>query len=235
MIVGVTQAVQYYKQLQKETIKALNLRNELFQSQLKALKAQIHPHFLFNTHNAIISLMYKEENEKAILMLSKLSDLLRLTLERSESQIVTLKEEINFVNLYLDIQKIRFEDKLTIVENIEKDLLSIKIPSFILQPIIENALEHGVVPGSDTGIIELNITSNNLQMQIMVKDNGVGLNNYKEGIGLSNIRSRLAKIYNNNFELRLTDLKPTGTRVEITIPLFVNENNNEQYKLHYSG
>lgn len=221
LIAGIVQASEYYTKFQQKEIQTLHLKNQLIDSQLRALKMQIHPHFLFNTHNSIISLMYKGESDKAIKMLTGLSDLLRITLQRENEHLITLKEELDFTSIYLDIQQVRFNNRLSITKDFDGVNMNIKVPSFILQPIIENALEHGIGPYSDAGLLRLGITEYNGRLAISISDEGAGLTKkeFKEGIGLSNIRRRLKELYNENYEFIISNALPQGTKVEIKIPV----------------
>lgn len=225
LIAGVVQAAEYYKKFQKTEVQTLHLKNQLIDSQLRALKMQIHPHFLFNTHNSIISLMYKGETDKAIKMLTGLSDLLRITLQRENDHLITLKEELDFTSIYLDIQQVRFNNRLSIVKDFNGVDMNIKVPSFILQPIIENALEHGIGPYSDAGLLKLGIKEYNGILAISISDDGAGLTKkeFKEGIGLSNIRRRLKELYNENYEFIISNYLPQGTKVEIKIPVMYEQ------------
>src|SRR6218665_200805 len=140
-IVSLFIANQQYQQKQLETSL---LKSKLTQAQLQTLKMQLQPHFLFNTHHAIISLMVQNENENAIKMLSRLSDLLRLTLDKWDLQLITLKEELEYIHLYLEIQQVRFKNRLTVNIDVADELMPLNVPTFMLQPLVENAIKHGI-------------------------------------------------------------------------------------------
>ncbi len=225
LIAVVVQAFEYYTKFRQKEIQTLQLKNELIDSQLRALKMQIHPHFLFNTHNSIISLMYKGETDKAIKMLTGLSDLLRITLQRENEHLITLKEELDFTSIYLDIQQVRFNNRLSIIKDFGSVNMNAKVPSFMLQPVIENALEHGIAKYSDAGLLKLEISQVNGMLAISIIDDGAGVINkeFKEGIGLSNIRKRLKELYNQNYVFTIGNFSPQGTKVEIKIPVMYEQ------------
>jgi hypothetical protein len=160
-IVGAAHALDYYRKFRERELQASQLKAKLTQAQLQALKAQIHPHFLFNTHHAILSLMLKKENEAAMKMLTRLSDLLRLSLENTTAHEVSLKQELEFLNLYLEIQQTRFQDRLQVQMEIAPDTLHACIPNLIMQPLVENAIQHGIAPHSSAGVLEIRATRDN--------------------------------------------------------------------------
>lgn len=195
------------KSLVETELKNKQLEYELALAQLNSLKMQLQPHFLFNTHHAIISLMLQKENDKAILMLTRLSELLRLTIDKSDTQTISLKEEIDYMKLYLNIQQIRFQDRLRIEITIPKELHEFEVPTFILQPLIENAITHGIAPYSDAGLIRISATSANGKISISITDDGHGITgvlNSTSGIGIKNTRNRLSQLYGNRQRLSLS-------------------------------
>lgn len=227
-IVGVVQALEYFRQsqhykLEKSNLaaKASQLEAQLAQAQLKSLEMQLQPHFLFNTHHALIALLLKQENKQAIQMLSKLSDLLRLTMERSQRQMVSLEEEMAFLRLYLDIQQIRFQDRLKVMLHIPEELYPVQVPNMLLQPLVENALKHGIEPYSHAGKLEV-LASKQLDntLKLSVSDDGKGIefDTFVEGIGLQNTRQRLEQIYAAHFDLQLTNNPQGGATVAVSLP-----------------
>jgi two-component system, LytTR family, sensor kinase len=219
-VLGVNLSTQYFKKFQMEMLRAQALKSKLAQAQVQTLKMQIHPHFLFNTHNAIISLMNNNRNAEAINMLSKLSDLLRYTLEQTERQFVKLSDEIRYIEMYLDIQQVRFKDRLMVNYEIEPSTLEFSVPNFILQPLVENAIKHGIEPYSLSGrlIIKSKLKKDGLQLSVI--DDGAGVHNsIKEGVGIRNIRNRLATIYQGKSFFSLTNNEPKGAESFILIPL----------------
>lgn len=214
LIVGIVNVFIYITKYQvSETslieteLKNKQLEYELTLAQLSSLKMQLQPHFLFNTHNAIISLMLQKENEKAIGMLTKLSELLRLTIDKSETQTISLQQEIDYMKLYLSIQQIRFQDRLRIEIDIQKELADFEVPTFILQPLIENAITHGIAPYSDAGLIRISATKTDQTVRICVMDDGQGITgpllNNTSGIGIKNTRNRLSQLYGKHQSLKI--------------------------------
>jgi two-component system LytT family sensor kinase len=225
LIVATSQGIGYVLKFQNATIKNLNLEAKLFESQNQALKMQIQPHFLFNTHHSIISLMMQDKKEEAIEMLTGLSDLLRRTLDLPQTDYITMEQEMSMMRLYMAIQETRFSDRLRVEYNIDPRALAAKVPPFILQPLIENAIIHGIAPYSDAGQLNINAAVNNDRLEISVEDDGVGLpeKSFKEGIGLHNIRSRLRNLYDDNFKFILKTHQHKGTIAMVDLPLIYSD------------
>lgn len=240
LIVAVTSALDYfYKQSLSEKHRT-QLKSELVSAQLKALKMQIQPHFLFNTHQAIVALILKNENKKASKMLSELSALLRLTLDISEQQLVSLKKEISTISLYLNIQQTRFSDRLQVRVDIPQELEECLVPAFIIQPLVENAIQHGFAPYGEPGKIEVSAWRDNEILTISVRDDGGGLggnNSAGTGIGIKNILSRLSELYGeNNYAFKLEKHFEKGTIATITIPYVEAEKTMEmETEIHRSN
>lgn len=220
-IVATDQAVDYLVKYKAEITKNLSLKNEIAIAQNQLLKMQMQPHFLFNTHHSIISLMSLNKTKEAAEMLTKLSELLRKTLDMPNKEFVTLKEELDLVKLYMDIQLIRFGDRLTVKYNIPEETLNRKVPVFIIQPLVENAIRHGIEPVSDSGNIKISSFLKHHRLLINIEDDGIGFNKRKEsnGIGLNNIKERLKNHFGNNYSLAIEKNEPKGTIVEIEFPL----------------
>src|SRR5215208_7979644 len=172
-ILLMSHAFSYYNSYRKGELKASMLRTQLVQSQLEALKMQVHPHFLFNTLHSISALLSKD-TEGARRMITRLGDFLRLTLENSGSMEVTLQQELEFLRGYLEIEHIRFQDRLTTDINVDPDVLDVLVPNLILQPIVENAMRHAV-GRSTSGHVEITAAPRNGVVRIEVKDNGPGI------------------------------------------------------------
>jgi sensor histidine kinase YesM len=188
---------------------------------------QLHPHFLFNTYHAIVGLMVRQENEKAILMLRQLSNLLRLTLTHAGAQEITLQKELELVELYLGIQQIRFSDRLIVQKNIAPDTLAAQVPALILQPLVENCIRHGIAPYSPPGLIEIHACRSNGTLQLQVRDNGPGLPTngsakIQEGVGLNNTRRRLQQLYGEAQHFELRNDARGGLRLTIALPFHEN-------------
>ncbi len=223
VVLMVNHALEYFRRFQSEQLRATRLQAHLVQAELQSLKMQLHPHFLFNTHHAIVGLMLKQENDKAIQMLTQLSDLLRLTLENSNTQEVTLRQELEQLQLYLDIQQTRLGDRLVIKKEIAPETLPAQVPNLLLQPLVENSIRHGIAPYSMTGVIEIFATRRANILQLQIRDNGPGLPPdealaCKEGIGLKNTRTRLQQLYGESQQLALRNESLGGLSVTIEIP-----------------
>jgi two-component system, LytTR family, sensor kinase len=221
VIVGVSHAVAYYHELQERKLKASQLETRLIEARLKTLEAELHPHFLFNTLHAISTLVHRDP-ESADRMISRLSDLLRITFDRSGEPKVSLKEEMDFLQKYLDIEQTRFQDRLSVHVQVEPDALDGEVPRMILQPIVENAIKHGIAgrSGGDNVQITAGLHGDRLWMQ--VHDNGGGLQvgtlkALRTGVGLSNTRARLDCLYGRLYRLEFSD-KRGGLSVLIEIP-----------------
>src|SRR6185503_2079269 len=223
VMLGVSHAFSYYNSFRKGELKASELRTQLVQSQLEALKMQVHPHFLFNTLHSISALLSKD-TEGARKMITRLGDFLRLTLENSGSMEVTLRQEIEFLNGYLEIERIRFQDRLTTDIQIDPAVLEARVPNLILQPIVENAMKHAVV-NSRSGHVEITAAPRNGAVHIEVKDNGPGLHVDRtlelrrgKGLGLANTQARLVGIYGSAARFEMTNHPSGGLIVSIEIP-----------------
>jgi len=217
----VAHALHYYRGLREGEARAGQLSAQLAQAQLQALKMQIHPHFLFNTLNSIAALLHKDV-EAADKMIARLGDFLRLTLRRSDIQTVDLGQELEFLNCYLDIEHIRFQDRLTVDIQVEPDALDVMVPNLILQPIVENAVRHGIARQTVPGRITIRALKKNNRLIVQVEDNGPGLkikeNADSSGIGLNNTRARLQQFYGADFDFNIVNAKTSGVIVTLEIP-----------------
>lgn len=220
-------AFEYYRQLQAGRTRTAELQTQLAEAQLTALKMQIHPHFLFNTLNSIASLIHKDA-EAADRMIARLSDFLRLTLQNSAAPTVTLEQELMFVKTYLEIEKIRFQERLVVEMKIKPDALAAQVPNLILQPLVENALRHGVSRQTAAGYLLIEAKRDGERLSIKIEDNGPGLNgngkppkrNAKTGgLGLTNTRARLEQFYNDDFFFEVADKNNrNGVIVNLIVP-----------------
>jgi two-component system LytT family sensor kinase len=216
-------AFNYYNSYRKGELKASQLRTQLVQSQLEALKMQVQPHFLFNTLHSISALLSKD-TDGARKMITRLGDFLRLTLENSGSMEVTLQQEIEFLNGYLEIERVRFQDRLTTEIRIDPAVLDARVPNLILQPIVENAMRHAVV-NSRSGHVEISAAARNGAVHIEVNDNGPGLHVDRtletrrgKGLGLTNTQARLVGLYGTAARFEMTNRPSGGLNVTIEIP-----------------
>jgi len=223
-IVGVCYAIDYYRKYQEREFVATQLENQLALAQLESLRMQLHPHFLFNTLNGIVGLVRDHKNDAAVSMLVGLSDLLRHTLEHSDRQEVELNEEIDFIKLYLGIQQMRFSDRLQINFDIDPATSKALVPNLLLQPLLENALRHGIGRSADAGAITVRSKRENGSLLITVADNGGGLPydwqlKTGSGIGLANTAARLQQLYGENHRFDIHNGDSGGVEVEIVMPL----------------
>jgi len=222
-ILGVSYAMSYYFLFRQRERRASHLEAQLAQAQLETLKMQLHPHFLFNTLHGIAGLVRDSRNKAAVDMLAGLSDLLRYTLENAGKQEVPLKEELEFVELYLDIQQMRFSDRLKVDMEIPPDTLDALVPNLILQPLVENAIRHGISRRAVAGRIGIITRRDDQFLHIRIYDDGPGLKRDDaakavEGVGLGNTRARLAQLYGERQEFTLAECEAGGVEALIVIP-----------------
>jgi two-component system LytT family sensor kinase len=222
LIVIAVHALLYYQSFRASELAQSSLKAQLAQAQLRALKMQLHPHFLFNTLHSISSLVL-EDAPKANSMIARLGDFLRLTVDNSEQQLVTLKEETEFLRCYLDIEQVRFGDRLTVAFELEPQTLSAQVPHLILQPVVENAIQHAIAPRAARGHINIEAKRLNSLLRVAISDNGPGIGSNanslgKKCVGLSNVRSRLQQFYGPDFRFELMNAGDGGLNVVIEIP-----------------
>jgi LytS/YehU family sensor histidine kinase len=184
---------------------------------------QLHPHFLFNTLHTIAGLVRSNERQPAVNMIAGLSDLLRRALESADEQEVPLREEIKFIELYLDIQKVRFSDRLTVRAEIAPETLDALVPNLLLQPLVENAIRHGISPNESAGLILISARRTGSMLHISVSDDGPGLQSgwrmeESDGIGLANTSERLKHLYETEHRFELRNGSEGGVTATVTIP-----------------
>jgi two-component system, LytTR family, sensor kinase len=192
----------------------------LARAELQYLQAQLQPHFLFNTLNAISSYV-RVDPERATQMIARLSTLLRRSLDNSQADEVTLEEELHLLAAYVDIEQARFEDRLRVIWAIAPETLRAQVPSLLLQPLVENAIRHGIAPQRDGGVVEISASRRNGSLALAVADNGGGIHaspNAGGGLGLANSRSRLERLYGQHQSLNLSPNSPRGVRVDVEVP-----------------
>ena len=220
VIISVSHALDYYSKYNESTVQTLELEKHLTEARLQALLHQLKPHFLFNTLNGIASLMHTDV-DAADKMLVRLSELLRITMSQTGAPETTLREEVAFLERYLDIEKIRFRDRLETTIAVDADAIDALVPSLILQPMVENAMRHGVEPNARPGVIELRGFRQEEDLVLTVSDNGAGIpagGFTREGIGVANTRARLAELYGDRQKFELVNRPEGGMCVRITIP-----------------
>jgi two-component system, LytTR family, sensor kinase len=197
------------------------LNEQLSKAQLEALRRQIEPHFLFNSLNAVAGLVREGRNDAAVSMIAGLSDFLRRVLDDSTRQQVPLSEEMEFAQKYLDIQKVRFVERLQLSVDVPKELLLAQVPPLILQPIVENAIKHGIAKRVQGGAIRIVASRSNGRLILSVYNDGPGLpasGGARDGIGISNMRTRLRSLYGDEFELNMRNQVPDGVEVSVSVP-----------------
>lgn len=224
LIAGVCGAYDYYTRLQQSQLTASQLEAELAQAQVQALKMQLHPHFLFNTHHSIISLMLNKDNAGAIKMLTRLSDLLRITLGTASQPTHSLGEEMQILDLYLGIQRERYRERLVVETHIDPATLEAEVPCLLLQPLVENAIEHGIDPQTDGGRLVISAQRLGDDLVLTILDNGPGLPpafdlDADAGVGLGNTRARLDRLYPSRHGLEVRAAPGGGTEVHLSFPL----------------
>lgn len=224
ILLGVLFALNFYTRYRDQYTHRLELESQLNQAQLQTLKMQLQPHFLFNALNTIAMMVRRQKSQEAIGMISGLSDLLRSTLSREGEQMVNLEAELELLKKYLDIEAIRFQDKLEVKWDIQESCKTAKVPSLILQPIVENAFKHGISRSLNHALICIESKCDQAFLYLTVINTGAplpeGWNIEKDrGIGLSNTQGRLRQMYGENQQLSVTNHKNKGVKVEIKIPL----------------
>ena len=212
-ILAVLQAILYYGEFQ-------NREFRLQQAELQTLKTQLHPHFLFNTLNAISALIYSNP-KMADRTLAQLSNLLRLSIKSGKTQEVSLKEELDFLRKYVEIQQTLLQERLQVQWNIDSEALDARLPNMILQPLVENSIRHGIAPKKGGGCLEIGARRENGMLRLFVSDNGTGISpemNLREGLGLTNTRERLRHLYGDAFEFSLEPSPGGGLSACLKIP-----------------
>ena len=219
VILAVLRGMESRRHLHDERLRRTQLETQLAQAQLQALRMQLQPHFLFNTLNAISALALADPLQ-ARLMIARLGDFLRLTLEERHAPQVPLSRELEFLACYLGIQQVRFQDRLSTELDVDDDTLAAAVPNLILQPLVENALRHGLQDKPGAGILRISTRRNGNQLQLRVDDDGLGLpaQGAMEGIGLGNTRSRLHMLFGDAARFDITSIPGGGTRAEVHLP-----------------
>ncbi|HVT73606.1 MAG TPA: histidine kinase [Lacunisphaera sp.] len=220
VIISASHAVDYYRKYHERTVHTLELEKHLAEARLQALLRQLKPHFLFNTLNGIASLMHSDV-DAADRMLVRLGELLRLTMSHPGQPLSPLREEIAFIEKYLEIERIRFRDRLTVDYAIDAAALDTPVPSLLLQPLVENAIRHGIEPHPRPGRIELSARRTPAGLELAVRDNGGGEppgGFTRTGIGLGNTRARLDELYGGRQRFELANHPDGGLVVRVLLP-----------------
>jgi hypothetical protein len=222
-LVGVCQGIANFRHSQQRERRAAELEARLTRGKLEALRTQINPHFLFNTLNAISTLIYVNP-KGADEMIGDLSELLRQSLDSADEQEIPLARELQFIRAYTGIEQRRFGDRLRVRQDVPDELLDALVPALMLQPLVENAIRHGIEPQRGPGVISLEARREGASLRLAVRDNGKGPpaesrgRSERRGIGLANTRARLRELYGENQEFSFGKGEPRGCTVEIRIP-----------------
>lgn len=218
-LLGTFHAFTYYREARQQELHAAQLSGQLSDARLRALRTQLQPHFLFNALNAITVLVRDRRDAPALRMLEQLSELLRQVLRTDRPHEIPLREELELVQQYLAIEQVRFADRLRVNYAIEEPTLGVAVPSFVLQPLIENALRHGLMDRLDDALLEIGARRVDNWLELWVRDNGRGLTAERaSGIGLQNTRERLETLYGDAASLTLQTHADGGTMARIRIP-----------------
>ncbi len=222
-ILGAAVARDSYRKYRERETRARELETQLGLARLEALRMQIRPHFLFNALNTVAMLVRNNENKQAVEMVAGLGELLRSSLDDSAGQEVPLAAELGFVRRYLAIEEFRFSDRLRIEVDVPEELLEAEVPNLILQPLVENAIRHGVAKSSVSGLVRITARRENGWLELSVEDDGPGLPagwrpDAGGGIGLRNVRSRMEQLYGSRQEFVLQNVEPQGAAARLRIP-----------------
>ncbi len=219
VIVGASHGIEYYRRYREREWRASELEKSLAEARLQALQAQLNPHFLFNTLNSISTLMHRDV-DAADRMLVRLSELLRLALSGARAQEVPLREELDFLRRYLEIEQVRFGPRLEVHFQLAPDTLELAVPCLLFQPLVENAIKHGIAPRKPGGRIEVGARRAGDRLQLWVRDNGAGDGQATQGsgLGLANTRARLEHLYGDRHRFTCGPLPEGGYAVEIDLP-----------------
>lgn len=219
-VVAIVHLLRSQRALRERALAQSRLETQLAEAQLSTLRAQLRPHFLFNTLNSISALM-AHDVPAARRMVARLSDLLRQSLEGDEAQETSLGRELAFLESYVDVQRTRFRDRLSVEYAVEPGALAARVPRLILQPLVENAIVHGIGPRPGPGRVRVAAAVDGGRLRLAVEDDGVGLDENppaREGVGIGNTRARLRALYGDAHALELEDADGAGARVRITLP-----------------
>jgi sensor histidine kinase YesM len=224
--VGIAYAIDYARRTREQQLTSAELARQLAHAQLGALRMQLQPHFFFNTLNSISMMVRAGENRRAVEMLAGLGDVLRTLLRRSPALETTLSDELAFLRRYLEIEEVRFGERLVVKWELEPGVEEALVPPLLLQPLIENALRHGLDPRPDGGVLTVAAQRRDEALELVVADNGVGLRpgfsaHASTGLGLTNTRARLERMYGATAALEVHDAPDGGVRVRCKLPYHV--------------
>src|SRR5216683_1740124 len=218
VIVVIVSSTNYYERIGLEQLRSSKLQAQLAEARLQTLQMQLQPHFVFNALHSLSDLV-TDEPKTAVRLIARLGDFLRLTLQNSTSQGVPLKRELDFLDAYLEIERVRFGDRLKVVFEIDPQSLDAEVPSLILQPLVENAIRHGVASHIGPGLVQLVTKRRGETLLIEIRDNGPGMpTNAREGLGLRNTHERLRQTYGLNYSLEVRNQGESGVVVSCELP-----------------
>jgi LytS/YehU family sensor histidine kinase len=219
VILSVAHAIGLYRKFQERVTRTAELEKRLIEARLQALQMQLNPHFLFNTLHAISALMHQDV-DAADRMITRLSQLLRHALESTDQQEVPLREELDFLKRYLEIEETRFGDRLTIELNIAPDTADLLVPNLVLQPLVENAIQHGIEPHARPGRVSISARRDGDTLELEVRDTGNGTTSpdWREGVGLTNTRNRLRQLHGDRQSFELGNAPAGGFAARIRLP-----------------
>ena len=223
IVIGI-RVVEFKHQSERDSLKYTQLLARLAQSQLNALQSQLRPHFLFNTLNNLSTSIVLHENAEAKRMLSLIRNFLETTLDENNRQEITFEQELRFINQYIEIEKVRYEDKLRVEQYIPPETLPALVPRFLLLPLVENSMNYAIAPKRTDGFLGIRATQDGETLEIVVEDNGPGWNGTPaagkshKGVGMKNTRERLQHLYRDRFTLQYENRPQGGFQVLIRIP-----------------
>lgn len=221
-VLGCIYAFSYYREVREREAQQARLSTQLAEARLSALRMQLNPHFLFNSLNAITVLVRDQNTRDASRMLELLSGVLRQVLQSERRQQVTLDEELRFIEKYLAIEQVRFSDRLQVKWSIEPEVRDALVPEFILQPLVENAIRHGVAKRDERGVVEVCARRSDSEIVLSVKDDGPGYNpKLAPGVGLYNTRARLETLFGDRGQLKVGNDERAGTIAIVRFPLTI--------------
>jgi len=226
IIIGLSYVLYHYREARERELRASQLETQLAQARLQALEMQLHPHFLFNALHTIAVLVRTQRNAQAVRVVTGLGELLRRALDSAGTQLVPLKQEIEFIQRYLEIEQIRFGERLCIEMTVDPDTHDAQVPHLILQPLVENAIRHGIAPRASPGALRVRARRDGDQLLLTVRDDGPGLpdeldSRIGNGVGLSTTRERLRRIYGDDHRFVVANAEGGGVTAELEIPFQV--------------
>jgi two-component system, LytTR family, sensor kinase len=225
LIVAISQAVFYYYRFRERELQSLQLEGQLAHARLSALKMQLQPHFIFNVLNAIATLTRRNPAASESMTL-QLAELLRLSLQAAEVHQVPFRQELRFLECYLRIQQTRFVDRLSVELKVDDEVMDAGVPPLLLQPLVENAIQHGISPRMAPGKVTVRAQRRCERLEIQIHDDGVGFDattQLREGLGLRNTRARLQQLHGSDFEFACVNIPEGGCQVTVSIPFIALE------------